>query len=201
MSFICHTSSCETAHNLHLSSCRSISNGLGRRWRSMDIFTPVVRSITDGGPQQAVLMEPRRKCKQRERRRGQTSDPSQLSTPGPRTTAVFVAVLAPAALATVTAISRGRESETKSNQIVSLLGDELGDEVAEGGAGESGDGAEVGKRLSQKTREREGGRPRRRGRGAKEGERDDRRARGADDRLMPTSMSIRATCAKLLVRP
>lgn len=28
------------------------------------------------------------------------------------------------------------------------------------------------------------------------GERDDGRARGGDDRLMPTSMSIRATCAK-----
>lgn len=95
---------------------------------------------------------------------------------------MFVAVLAPAALATVTAISRGRESETKSNQIGSLLGDELGDEVAEGGTERK-----WGKTIT-KTRER-------RGRvGA--GERDDGRARGGDDRLMPTSMSIRATCAK-----
>lgn len=76
-----------------------------------------------------------------------------MSTPGPRTTAVFVAVLAPAALATVTAISRGRESETKSNQIGSLLGDELGDEVADGG--EVGTERKWGKTIT-KTRERRG---------------------------------------------
>lgn len=99
---------------------------------------------------------------------------------------MFVAVLAPAALATVTAISRGRESETKSNQIGSLLGDELGDEVAERGG--RGDGEEVGKDNHKNEGEE--------GQSRCAGERDDGRARGGDDRLMPTSMSIRATCAK-----
>lgn len=71
---------------------------------------------------------------------------------------MFVAVLAPAALATVTAISRGRESETKSNQIGSLLGDELGDEVAEGWEGGERGAADRkwGERQSQKTRVRRG---------------------------------------------
>lgn len=63
----------------------------------------------------------------------------------------------------------------------------MGDEVAEVGGGNGGTERKWEKTIT-KTRER-------RGRvGA--GERDDGRARGGDDRLMPTSMSIRATCAK-----
>lgn len=115
---------------------------------------------------------------------------------------MFVAVLAPAALATVTAISRGRESETKSNQIGSLLGDELGDEVAEGGAGARvGTERKWGKDYHKKRGRGRGAEPARLEGRTRERGKTGERARGADDRLMSTSMSIRATCAKPLARP
>lgn len=88
--------------------------------------------------------------------RWQTSDPS-LSSAWPGAAAMFVTVLVPGCLATVTAISHRGGYETKSNQIWSLLRDEAGEEVMErGGVGlESETDGKRCKELKREEGERE----------------------------------------------